>query len=344
MFKHNSGFIEDSFDPRDVWADELFAGETDIPEYYKVEGLRYEKQGVWPLCTSFACTTLAEWKYERLNEKRYDFSQQHLFFTSGGGEHGSSVRQNLNVLEDIGGVDYKKYPMPKDIMKKPSNWVEIGRKTAKSIPTGKARKTPGYLRVLPFKKSIKQAILNHGPLAIGVNASKSQGYYTGNAVRKTDSDNHLILLVGWDDVDNKWIIFDSLSWVEKNQGYGTLNQDYTFRFAYAMEELPEDWKEKRDEARAVPGALDHYGKQRVWSKEKDAEQALLKAFKKFKDKSVFDAAGRFWTTYINAIAYGGYTVRDVVNDCYNWRRTGEHIFDFSYETRYQWHQRIKGIL
>jgi hypothetical protein len=343
FYKHNSGYIEDTFDPRDVWADELFAGETkDLPEYHKEVGFKYEKQGVYPYCVSFACSTLAEWKYRALHSKEHSFSQSHLFYTSEGNEKGSSARQNLNVLSSIGGVDYHLYPMPENVMKKPNDWLIIGRKYANGVPTGDAKKIPGYMRVISSKKNLKEAILDHGALVVGVWVNKK--YYSGSAIREVEDDNHVVLLVGWDNVDGKWIIFDSLSWVEGNAGYGTLSQDYTFRFAYAIEALPEDWKQKRDEARKQPqGALEHYGQQRVWQKELDAAQAILEAFKRLNNKPVFDAASRFWTVYINAVAYGGYSTTDILNDCYNYRRTGEQIFDFNLETRDQWATRVKGL-
>ncbi len=342
MFNHRSGYIADSFDPRDVWEDELFAGEVEIPDEYKVEGLTYQRQGAYPYCVSFATSTLAEWKYKQLHGHEFSFSQPHLFYTAGGNEQGSSARQNLNVMRDIGGINYELFPMPENLVKKPSDWLEQGRKKAKGIATGGAKKIPGFMRVIASERLLKKAILQHGPLIVGVWVSKSDGYYTGDGKRHKDDDNHVILLAGW--TKTHWVIFDSLSWVESNKGYGTLSNEYTFRFAYAMEALPENWKQLRDEARKAPqGALEHYGQQRVWQNEKDAERAILEAFQTLANKEVFDAASRFWTIYINAVAYGGYTTTDVVNDCYKWRRTGLHEFDFNEETRDQWVERVKGL-
>ncbi len=125
-----------------------------------------------------------------------------------------------------------------------------------------------------------------------------------------------------------------------------MSQNYTFNFAYAVTELPADWKELRDEARKkdfipeptspYPSVLDHYGKQRNLELEITTANEMLARFKVFNNKSVTDAAGRFWPVYTNAIAYGGYSYTDIINDCYHWRRTGTHIFDLNHKTREMW--------
>lgn len=326
-----------------IWEDELFAGETTpLPSYYKVEDLLYDPQGPYPFCAATAVTTAAEYAYKRDTGITKRFSQAHLFFNGGGTKSGASATRLLNVARKNGMVLYGAMPMPELFE---DNWCQILRKKALSIPFKDAYKIPGFLGVVPDKDKIKKAIFNYGPLIIGVYASFIDGYYTGNGKRKTQRDNHLVVLAGWDDVDNKWIIHESQNWAKNTEGYVTLHQDYTFNCVLGIPEgLPENWREIIDEKRKAPeGALEHYGQLRVWQKEKNAEQALIDAFSKFNNKSVSDAAGRFWPIYINAIAYGGYSVKDVVNDCYNWRRTGQNIFDFNYETRDQWAERIKGL-
>lgn len=324
-FQETTGYIADSFDHRDVWLDEVLGSDNEIaiPPKYRIEGLQYEYQGKYPFCVSMACTTLTEWKYgQKLNLK---LSQPHLFFHAGGSTSGSSFRQNLDVLKANGALHYDAMPIPSDF---PSDWHTTLKAKAKSIPFKDTTKILGYAKINTDSESLKRAIMEHGPILIGVNAGGT--YYSGDAKRTKGYDNHAVLLVGW--TATHWIIFDSLAWVKKTDGYGTLGKDYTFISAYVVTELPGNWKAKRDEARVIaPGALQHYGKRRNLEAEIKAANDLLAALKSYNNQSVLEAAGRFWTTMTNAIAYGGYTVTDCVNNTYYWRRTGEHIFNFDQE-------------
>ncbi len=317
-----TGFIADSFDPRDAWLDEVLAGEVDIPTEYETGGLTYEAQGKFPLCVSMATTSIAEWKYKKDLGVRKSFSQPHVFVNAGGTQNGSTFRGNLNYLKDTGAVTYSAMPIP-DVYT--GDWLPTLQTQAKKVSTKDADKISGYVRVNTDPDSLKRAILTQGPLLVGVNAGGS--YYTGGAVRTKGYDNHGIVLQGWE--RSRWVIHDSLGWVRNDAGRGTLGIEYTFLSAYALADLPADWREKRDDARAVPGALEHYGKPRNFELEVRVANELLVALKGFNNQSVLEAAGRFWTTYINAIAYGGYTFTDCVNNTYYWRREGEHIFDFN---------------
>lgn len=343
MFKKNLGYIPDPFDSRLVWNDELFAGEeVRLPDYYKVEGLSYDPQGPYPFCVAMAITTAAERVVKQETGKTVRFSHVHLYFNGGGTKWGSSTAQLLAVAKNKGLIPYEEMPQPESMG---SDWYETLRKKALAIPFKDAYKIKGYVGIQPDPESMKQAILQHGPLITGVYASFVDGFYTGDGSRKTKKDNHVLLLAGWDNVVHKEIIFESQLWAKKTDGYVTLNQDYTFNFAYAIPiVMPEDWRAIVEEVRAEPpGVLDHYGQRRNLELEIKTANDLVVAFKKFNNKSVMDAAGRFWTIYINAVAYGGYSLKDVLNDCYNWRRTSKHIFDFNHETRDQWYKRIKGI-
>jgi len=92
-----------------------------------------------------------------------------------------------------------------------------------------------------------------------------------------------------------------------------------------------------ERAEGFEHCLNHYGKPRDFALEQKVAAKLVKEFQKFKNQSVWEAAGKFWNVYTNAVAYGGYSISygitwmpgDVINDCYHWRRTGEHIFDFN---------------
>lgn len=327
----NTGFIDNPFDERDVWEDEILGGvdTKDIPESYRIEGLRYQPQGSYPFCVSFAVTTMAEHWYK--NE--FSFSQPHLFFHSNGGKNGSSFRANLDTAREYGMVSESLAPMPERITGKPSDWLEALGGKYKAIPFSDAKKIGGYVRIKSDAESIKRAILQHGPLLVGVHAG-SGDYYTGNGVRVKDTDNHAILLVGW--TKTHWVIFDSLFWVKKNSGYGTLSISYTFPSAYAMTSLPENWKQLRDEKRSNgwENVLNHYGKEGDHEKEVSTANELARLIAKNKDAQ--SVAGKFWLVYVNAIVYGGYTFTDIINDAYNFATKGVHIFNFNNQTRSDW--------
>lgn len=334
----NPGLLPDNFDPRDAWLDEVLGGDEEIviPKRFRVEGLKYEPQGAYPFCASFATTTLLEYKYSKENEVK-TLSQPHLFFHAGGTATGSTFRGNLDVLCKKGGVAYDQMPMRNPKFGREPNWLEEMRAEALSKPFVDPTLLGNYARVQPDAEKLKLAMLKHGPLLIGVYAGGD--YYRGGFKRASNVDNHAVLLAGWD--ENNWIIFDSLWWVEKMGGYGTISLEYPIFSAYAATELPKNWKKQVEKVRSKPfqNALDHYGKQRNVEAEVRFAAQLLDEFKKFGNQSVLDAAGRFWTILINAGVYGGYSLTyykwgrwypgDLINFVYHWRRTGEYIFDLN---------------
>lgn len=337
--EEKTGFIQDTFDPRDIWLDEVLGGdEVTLPPAYTIEGLPYEPQGGYPFCASFASTTMLEYLYNRDGMGRA-FSQPHLFFHAGGSKVGSTFRSNLNVAKDLlkGVIPYSKFPMPNPKIGKPEGWFETMSAKAFATPFNEALQLTGYARVISDQEHLKQAIMAHGPILVGV--STKGGYYQGNAKRVSPTDNHAVLLVGW--TPTQWQIFDSLWWVEKKGGYGTLDASYTFNSAYAITELPKNVKAKVEKVRSAPfeDALNHYGKPGDHEAEVRFANKMLDEFKRFNNQSVLDAAGRFWTVLINAGVYGGYSLSytkygmwqpgDLINFVYHWRRTGGYLFDLN---------------
>lgn len=346
LFQKPFGLVDEGFDPRDVWEDEVLAGSNEmLPAEYLITDLPYEAQGAYPFCVSFAATTLAENAYRKESGgEHFAFSQPHLFFHSGGSKAGSGFRANLMTLLDKGAIALGQCPMPDPKIGRGNEWFEEMRPGVMSVPFKDAKKIGGFVRVPNTELTLKEAVMKYNGLLVGVKAGKGN-YYTGNGTRVTADDNHAVLLVGW--TRTHWVIFDSLWWVQKNKmpGYGTLDKSYTFPSAYAITKLPDDWKQKRDESRAEGWdfVLNHYGQTRNFARETVVQYELLKAFNDFKNRSVSEAAGKFWLIYINAVVYGGYSYQDIVNDCYNWRRTGQHIFNFNSETRDAWKKRVMGL-
>lgn len=331
-----SGLLPDVFDPRDVFEDEL-AGEAlavALPPKYRTEDLVFEPQGSWPFCASFATTKMVEHALAKLHGDRYELSQPHLFFHSGGGPGGSTFRGNLDTARNLGTRLFQDFPMPKDLYDLES-FPQVREQALKLKPDPTMR-IVGYVRITPNRDAIKEAIFKYGMVMVGVKAAG--GYWGDRAKRPASSvDDHATLLVGWEP-DGAWVAFDSLQPSRGFTGYHTLDKDYEFHSVYAVTELPKDWKEQRDKAREAPSNnAARYGKPRDFPAEVKFAAEMLEAFKKFNNQSVLEAAGRFWEQLIRAGVYGGYSLSyrkwgiwqpgDLINFVYHYRRTGKQLFN-----------------
>lgn len=335
----NSGLLPNPFDPRDVWVDEILAGnQKPIPDEYCLEGLVFEPQGAHPYCVSFAVTKMLEFHYKKQNHP-YEASQPHLFYRSGGTYNGSYFRSNLQTAKEFGAIPFERMPMPHDVWDFDQNVYRNYKIVSENISFDEALKIGGYARVQTNREQLQRAVMSHGPIMVGVDASneRNNSYWDSDHKRIHTKDNHAVLLVGW--TKDHWILFDSLQPHQIFDGYHFVDRSYPFYSAYAVVELPSDWKEKRDRARAenFDHCLNHYGQPRNYEREVKVAAEMLAEFKKFNNQSVMEAAGRFWTVLINMCTYGGYNISyhkwgkwmpgDVINMVYAWRRTGQLIFD-----------------
>lgn len=333
----NTGYIKDSFDPRDVFLSELNVGgvDTNIPERYLVHGLKFEAQGSFPFCASFATTKMVEYALAKQGIVA-ELSKPHLFFNSGGWKTGSTFRGNLETARTNGCIEEVKYPMPENVYDYDDAVFENMRKVAFNIPFENSVKVLGYARLNPTPDEIKTAILKHGLVLAGVYAGG--GYWNPETKRQSQTDNHAVLIVGWD--ATHWVLFDSLQREKGFDGYHTVSSAYTFQNAYVVLQMPSDWKQQRDKARELPkGNAECYGKRRDLGAEQEFAGKMVKAFRELADEKTFAAAGMFWELFIRAGVYGGYNLEytkffrryagDLINDCVYFQRTGKHVFDFN---------------
>ena len=336
------GLLHGPTDDNDVWEDMLSGDEKiKIPSTFRVEGMEYNQQFSSTYCVPFAITTAAEYAFQLFTGgEKHKFSPVHLYHHSGGTKKGSYINAVITTALKRGLVSYSKVPMPTpQFMAENKDWWEKDYAKAQAVSFKGAKKIPGYVRIRPAEMELKKAMLKHGPVMVGVYANALARYYSGNGKRpKNKRSNHYIILAGW--TEDKWIIFDSLGWVMSNEGYGTLNLAYNFDNVRAIREFPKNWKKivKDSREKEFSHCLNHYGKPRDMAKEIKVAYKIEREFKKFNNQSVYEAYGRFNHVYTNAVAYGGYnasyrkfgrwTAGDVINSCYNWRRTGKHSFDF----------------
>lgn len=334
----NPGLLEQPLDPRDIWVDEIVGGEptavSSIPESFLIEDLSFESQGSQPYCASFATTKMVEYHYKKKGVD-IELSQPHLYYNSGGSMWGSYFRTNLATAKNRGCIDEIKLPMPLNRWDFDADVYETYKNLALTTPFDDPKTILGYARVSTLPLDLKQAIMDHGPIMVGVYAGG--GYWNPDTKRQGAVDNHATLLVGWD--KDHWILFDSLQMNSEFNGYHSVSRDYTFNSAYTVLDIPENWKEIVEEKRVEPyqHCLNHYGKPRNFELETQKANELLREFKKFNNQSVLEAAGRFWTVLVNMATYADYSISyrkygrwqpgDLINMIYAYRRTGQLIFD-----------------
>ena len=91
---------------------------------------------------------------------------------------------------------------------------------------------------VPPISDIKQAIYDHGPVAVAVYVNSAFQYYTGGVFNscQSSSPNHAVVLVGWDDTNSCWIMKNSwgTGWGESGYmriAYGCSNIGYAASYA-----------------------------------------------------------------------------------------------------------------
>ena len=110
-------------------------------------------------------------------------------------------------------------------------------------------------------EAIKQAIVDHGPVAAAVCVNSDFQRYTGgvfNPQRPCNSINHAIVLVGWDDADGAWILRNSWGpdWGESGYmriAYGGNKVGYSANYVVYSSTQPTPTPEPTPEPTATPG-------------------------------------------------------------------------------------------
>lgn len=328
LFKRkNYGFIPE-VNPNVPQYDLIFAGEkpkAGVDDWRKYQA-GFKDQDGFPFCVSYA-TMNAKYAMQKMQTgKDILISPYELFFRAGGNKRGSVISNNLRTLMD-GGTPYDNRPRPETLDW--SKWDEYATESKAEIYP--QLKSEGYSYVPAFSEEVILGALSQSPLIIGVSVDSK---YMTDQVIKWDGKqpNHGVALLCIDSQKYRYIQC-SLAQRTKLNPYGIkkLDPNYPIMYAHSLRDLPDDWpvKQKNAMEQEFGECLNHYGKPRRYEDEVKTASKMLDKFKSYKNNSVIEASGRFWTVYINAITYGGYSYTDVVNDCYNWRRTGQHAFDLN---------------
>lgn len=306
---------------------ELFAG-GDTPRDWRpfCPPFRYQGSSYW--CTAFAGTSIAS-IFERLERGGYvPFSPLELFYRSGGFLFGnyllatvSSMKQALVLEKD----------MPTPLLDSWNQTIfEYWRDRAKAgeaaLNFGKQFAVKSAASVRTDKASLKQALAS-SPLMIAIGIGS--GYFKDVAPKQSSySAYHAVVLTHVDELGN-YHIFDSLTQRSDFNGHHVLASDYEILSALSFIDLPDDWQnvQEQETHAAYPGALDHYGHRRILDLEQQAAKQLLEGVKK--NPSVSGLMGRDWIVCVNAVAYGGYSVQDLLNHYTSIRRGKGPIFNLN---------------
>lgn len=326
-------------DPRDAWKDLIMAGEiNETKDVDHSSKLRKEFQGYKPFCVSYSSAKV----FDAIENK--DSSQDALALMTNTQEWGNYTNAVFIWMAEQGLVKQSDFP---DISLETWNTIKgLGNNIKNEVPQNiydkliKPKKL-GWMR-LDTSKTILSSEVQTKPLIVIMPIGES--FYTKNDVIEPPKQQYLLhqtVLAGIKH-GKGYKIHDSLRGPLADGEY-YLDWNYPILSAYELTaSMPFDWKEKQQASldKEFGFCLNHYDLPRDLSKEQFIAGEMVRAFRAFKNESVWQAAGKFWTVYVNAITYGGYsleyyrlgmkwTAGDVINDCYQWRRTGKHIFDFN---------------
>lgn len=191
-------------------------------------------QGQWNTCWAFATVSTFESAYARVNVPTGSqiplFSEQAVINCSGAGTAQNGGWWAFAYLRDFGATPYATLP-----------YTGAGP----PVPPSSCRQTTPYRALsynyvdaqnayYPDRNLIKQAILEHGPVAAGVFATDAfMSHLDGTVFRerfgpggqgydRTIGANHAIVIIGWNDQQGAWIIKNSYgpeNWGVSGFGY-----------------------------------------------------------------------------------------------------------------------------
>lgn len=307
---------------------ELFFGsEGAMPDWMSLHpSFRYQGSSYW--CTAFAGTSIASTLERFESGKTVLFSPMELFYRSGGSPMGNYLVRTADCMKDSLVLEEDK-PTPIPTRWDQAEWQkykDVAKASPEAIEKGKTYAMKSFASVIPTKERLRAALIQ-SPLMLAIGIGR--GYFMDIAPKQDSySAYHAVVLLNID-YDGSYVIFDSLTQKQGFNGVHKLASDYEILSALSFVDLPDDWKDVQ--AAVVENtsvkALDHYGKKRDIALEQKAAADLSVASKK--NPSVAAFIGREFLICVNAIAYGGYSVQDLLNHFTSVRRTGKPIFDLN---------------
>lgn len=337
----NTGFIP-SHDYRDAHKDLIMGAETPVKlkatdfSDSLVKAFQYSK----PFCTSYSVAKYISYRMLKDSGDVVDLSEDGLARLSGTSVLGNTFQSVFGTAFGSGVWLQPDFPNFGITVGSVSEWNKLMKVPEEKLALLKSFKEHGYWRINTDAATLAQE-LQTKPLIFSFGIGET--FNTEKEIvepPKTVKVLHASVLAGWHPVKG-YKVHDSLMRPPWSGEY-YLAPEYEILSAYEITKaIPANWKDLQEQAQKneFQFCLDHYGMRRDIEKEQLVAGQMVKAFRAFNNESVWQAAGKFWTVYINAIVYGGYNLEytkffkwqpgDIINDCYNWRRTGRHLFNFN---------------
>ncbi|MFZ1110641.1 MAG: C1 family peptidase [Rhodomicrobium sp.] len=227
--KKQNAFAEEALKllPQETQAKSCASGvkKFDWRRFNKVPPVR--DQGQCGSCWAFAAVAAYEASYAIVNNLNIDASEQQILTCAGSGTcKGGWHWKALNWMIANGVADETTLPYAAQDKECKPNLRAPYRTAVWGFVNDKA--------VLPAVEQIKEAICSHGPVAAFVRATPAMQAYTGGVFNERDAGdiNHIVLLAGWDDKKNAWLMKNSWSvnwgengymWIDyKSNGVGSV--------------------------------------------------------------------------------------------------------------------------
>lgn len=283
-------------------------------------------QGAKPYCTAYAAVHQREY-FAQVDKNYLPLSPDALARFARNGPTGNTVQAPLDIARKMGIPLQSDYPGDSDNFDPSGAPYPPPALSSEALTRAAGYKFKDYAflsitDVNGLKKALQKGI---GGLSFGLDsgfADRQEGKPI--YIKGTPTNYHEVTISGY--TPNGIEVYCSL----RVPTY-LVPWDYPYITSVDIPvDLPPNWKDIQDQAvvNLAPNNATYYGQKRNLAKEKEVATALQTAFLNFHNKSVYEAAGRFWNIYVRAIVYGNYSIMDTINDCYNWRRTNQHIFDF----------------
>jgi len=192
-----------------------------------VPNIRFQRCGN---CWAYSCIGPIETSHIKINgvgnPSTVDLSEMQIVACSGGGDcNGGYTYQAFNWLKNSGTKVMNEINAPDNGQDTPCP-NPSGNPQIQLVDWGVIDPSGDISKIAPVDK-IKEAICKYGPVACSMNATPLFQNYTGGVFYETASDynnptsNHAVMIVGWDDSKNAWLVRNSwdTTWGEKGYAW-----------------------------------------------------------------------------------------------------------------------------
>lgn len=287
---------------------------------------RYQGSSYW--CTAFAGCNAKSALLKRKGKEPSVFSPLELFYRSYGTVYGNRVSNTLAAMQYALVLEAdKKTPVP-------DAWGYVPYEKYKSeasvnqgiLDEGKVYAIKASANVLPTRQKIREA-LAVSPVVITVGIGR--GYYLNPAPAPWSYSAYHALLAVNVESDGRIKVFDSLEDHQGFNGFHYLSANYPILTAASVIDLSDNWQDVQKAAQSAEFPLNaaYFGRQRNTAAEQAAVALLVPVSKRHPE--IAGLLGRYWIPCVNAIAYGSYSLQDILNQMFSLHRGMKPPFDLN---------------